>query len=48
LPLAAWPVEQRGDWLGWVNEPQTSAELEALRISVNKDGLLAKSISRHA
>jgi putative transposase len=28
------PVERRADWLDWVNEPQTEAELQALRTSV--------------
>ena len=36
LPLSPWPVRRRPDWLTWINEPQTNAELEALRISVNK------------
>ena len=36
LPMAIWPVEQRADWLTWVNEPQTLAELDSLRHSVRK------------
>ena len=36
LPLAPWPVEQQQDWLTWINEPQTQAELDALRKSVTK------------
>ncbi|MGA2501971.1 MAG: transposase, partial [Tepidisphaeraceae bacterium] len=34
--LADWPVERPDDWLDFVNEPQTEAELEALRQSVNR------------
>lgn len=29
--LAEWPVERPQKWVDWVNEPQTAAELEALR-----------------
>jgi putative transposase len=36
LPLAVWPVEQSSDWLTWVNEPQTQAEVEAVRQSVTR------------
>ena len=32
--LAAWPLEIPADWLSWVQEPQTDAELEAIRRSV--------------
>jgi REP-associated tyrosine transposase len=32
--LSAWPVKMPRDWLGHVNQPQTEAELEALRRSV--------------
>jgi putative transposase len=34
--LADWPVERPADWVEFVNEPQTSEELEALRRSVNR------------
>ena len=34
--LAEWPVERPSDWLAFVNEPQSAAELEALRRSVNR------------
>jgi putative transposase len=34
--LSDWPVERPGDWVGFVNEPQTTEELEALRRSVNR------------
>jgi putative transposase len=30
------PAERRPDWLHWVNEPQTEAELQALRTSVSR------------
>ena len=33
--LAAGPVSRPQDWLGWVKEPLTAAELEALRRWVN-------------
>jgi putative transposase len=36
LPLAVWPVAQPMDWLTWVNEPQTTAELDSLRIAITK------------
>jgi hypothetical protein len=31
--LGAWPVERPADWLAFVNEPQTAAELAAIRRS---------------
>lgn len=34
--LAEWPVPRPADWLTWVNEPQTDAELAALRESVRR------------
>jgi putative transposase len=34
--LATWPVERPRNWIGWVNEPQTETELEALRQSVQR------------
>lgn len=34
--LAPWPVQRPQDWLEWVNEPQTQAELESLRCSVQR------------
>lgn len=34
--LSSWPVETPTDWINWVNGPQTAAELEALRKSVNR------------
>jgi putative transposase len=33
---AEWPVPPPGDWLEWVNQPQTDKELEQIRQSVNK------------
>jgi putative transposase len=36
LPMTTWPVEQKSDWISWVNKPQNNTELEALRVSVNK------------
>ena len=36
LPLANWPMEQPSDWLAWVNEPQTDAELNELRMAVGR------------
>ena len=29
-----WPLEMPGDWLRWVQEPQTEGELDAIRRSV--------------
>ncbi len=34
--LSAWPRRRRPGWFDFVNEPQTDAELEALRRSVNR------------
>jgi putative transposase len=34
LTLQAWPVPEPADWVKWVNQPQTEAELEAVRRSV--------------
>ena len=34
--LTAWPLDRPENWLGWVNEAQTDAELEALRKCVNR------------
>ncbi|HET6248883.1 MAG TPA: transposase [Tepidisphaeraceae bacterium] len=31
IPLAAWPVRRRRNWIDWVNQPQTAAEEAALR-----------------
>ena len=36
MPLAAWPVRRPGDWLAWVNEPHTAAELDAMERSLTK------------
>ena len=32
--LSPWPVPIPDDWLQWVNQPQTDAEVEALRLSL--------------
>jgi putative transposase len=34
IPLEPWPVDQPADWLAWVNQPQTAAEVDAVRASV--------------
>ncbi len=34
--LCDWPIERPGDWVDFVNEAQTAAELEAIRTSVNR------------
>jgi putative transposase len=31
LTLSPWPVAMPGDWLNWVNEPQTDAEVQQVR-----------------
>jgi putative transposase len=31
IPLSAWPVPRRRDWVSWVNQPQTKAEEAAFR-----------------
>jgi putative transposase len=35
--LSAWPLPRPADWMSKVNQPQTEAELEALRCCVNRD-----------
>jgi putative transposase len=35
-PPSRWPVDRPHDWIDFVNEPQTDAELDALRQSVAK------------
>lgn len=35
VPIAAWPVSRRRDWVDWVNEPQTNAEEQALQRSLS-------------
>jgi len=34
--LSAWPLPRPTDWLQLVNQPQTEAEVEALRCCVNR------------
>ena len=34
--LARWPIETPGDWLDWVNQAQSAAELESVRNSVRR------------
>jgi putative transposase len=34
--LSAWPLDRLENWLAWVNEAQTDAEVEALRMCVNR------------
>lgn len=34
VTLSPWPMSRPAEWLSWVNEPQSEAELEALRRSV--------------
>ena len=34
--LSDWPLPRPRDYLRWVNEPQTDAELEALRLAVRR------------
>ena len=34
--LSEWPVRCPRDWLSWVKEPQTEAELESLRRSITR------------
>jgi putative transposase len=36
IPPAKWPVPMRRDWLACVNRAETAAELESLRLSVNR------------
>ena len=34
--LSEWPVTRPSDWVDWLNQPQTTAETDAIRESVNK------------
>ena len=34
LPLSPWPVRRPADYLQWVNDPQTAAEEQAVRLSI--------------
>ena len=34
--LGDWPLERPADWVEFLNEPQSQAELEAIRRSVNR------------
>ena len=34
--LSDWPLDRPGDWIEFVNEPQSASELEALRRSGNR------------
>jgi putative transposase len=34
--LGEWPLARPADWLAWVNQPQTDAEVEAMRKSIEK------------
>jgi len=34
--LSPWPVDKPARWLDWINQPQTAAELETIRISVQR------------
>ena len=34
--LCNWPIKRPRDWVDWVNQPQTPAELESLRNSVKR------------
>jgi putative transposase len=34
--LAPWPLSRPATWINWVNEPQTEAEVEAVRRSVQR------------
>ncbi len=36
IPLSLWPLPRPVDWLDFVNRPQTEAELDAVRRSVEK------------
>jgi len=32
--LTSWPVDEPGDWLDWLNLPQTDAEVEQVRLRI--------------
>ena len=34
--MGDWPIDRPGDWVEFVNEAQTDAELEAIRASVKR------------
>ena len=37
VPLAPWPIPRRKDWTQWVDRPQTPAEEQALRQSIQQN-----------
>jgi putative transposase len=43
LPLAEWPVDRPADWSAWIHEPQTDAEVELLRESINRSAPFGRS-----
>lgn len=52
VPLAEWPMPRPRNWVASVNEPETEAELNALRLAVTRgtpygqDGWVAKTAKR--
>jgi putative transposase len=36
LELSNWPVKRPADWMEWLNQPQTDAELQSLRSAIAK------------
>jgi putative transposase len=37
VPITNWPIDRRRDWIQWVNKPQTAAEEQALRQSIQQN-----------
>jgi REP-associated tyrosine transposase len=45
--LSAWPVVRPRNWSAWVNQPQTEAELEAVRRSLSRGQPFGESAWQH-
>jgi putative transposase len=37
VPLSAWPIPRRRDWIEWVNRPQTAAEEAAIQRCIRQN-----------
>jgi putative transposase len=37
VPLTAWPIPLRSDWIQWLNAPQTAAEEDAIRRCIREN-----------
>jgi putative transposase len=42
VPLAPWPIPRPANWLEYVDQPQTDAEVEAIRRSIQRNSPLGE------